>query len=279
MQSNRLSGKPNGHLSEDRTVEAKASKSVKLLATRQKVRLFILFALAITFPITVNYFSVVIPIPATKEGVLAFSSVFWLLWFLTAFYFGRAGCAYVCPLGALQETKDRMWPKQLPKAKNLKIVKYVLSTVWVGAIIAMAFIGTGITQVELLYHNEGYVSVDNVQGFTGYSIVVLVVLLPVLLMGKRGFCHYFCPWGVLNTVASKVKDWLRYPSLRLAVDRDKCSRCIACDQSCPMSLKVFKMVQRGAIDDKECILCGACVDVCPESAIRYSWGRPGKTEV
>jgi len=125
MQSNRLTEKPNGHLNEDRTVEAKASKNVKLLATRQKVRLFILFVLAITFPITVDYFSVVIPIPATKEGVLAISSVFWLLWFITAFYFGRAGCGYVCPLGALQETKDRMWPKRLPKIRNLKIVKYV----------------------------------------------------------------------------------------------------------------------------------------------------------
>jgi len=262
--------------SAERTSEVKTRKRARPLATRQKVRLFILFVMAITFPVTVNYFSVFLPILATYEGVLAFSSLFWLLWFVTAFYFGRAGCAYLCPLGALQETKDHMWPKRLAKVENLRIVKYILSVGWVGAIIAMAFISPGMTRVDLLYNNEGYVSVDNVQGVLGYSIVVLVVMLPVLLMGKRGFCHYFCPWGVLNMVASRVKGWLCYPSLHLEVDTKKCSRCIACDPSCPMSLKVFKMVQRGAIDDKECNLCGACVDICPEGAIRYSWGRPAK---
>jgi ferredoxin-type protein NapH len=276
---NKLLGKPNRYINEDRIVDARTSKNVKLLATRQKVRLFILFVLAITFPIIVDYFSVIIPITATKEGVLAFSSIFWLLWFVTAFYFGRASCAYVCPLGALQETKDRIWPKQLPKVKNLKIVKYILSVGWMAAITTMAFIGAGITRVDLLYRNNGFVSVHNIQGVIGYSIVVLVVMLPVFLMGKRGFCHYFCPWGVLNMVASRIKNWLRYPSLHLAVDRNKCSRCVACDQSCPMSLKVFKMVQSGFINDKECNLCGCCIDVCPEGAIRYSWGRPGKTEV
>ena len=129
----KLSDKPNRYLNEERTVDLRTSKNVKLLATRQKVRLFILYVLAITFPIIVDYFSVIIPITATKEGVLAFSSIFWLLWFVTAFYFGRANCAYVCPLGALQETKDRIWPKQLSKVKNLKIVKYILSVGWVAA--------------------------------------------------------------------------------------------------------------------------------------------------
>jgi ferredoxin-type protein NapH len=261
------------------TVESKASKDVKMLATRQKIRLITLFIMAITFPIIVDYFSVIIPVTAAKEGVLAFSSIFWLLWFVTAFYLGRAGCAYVCPLGALQETKDRLWHKRLPKVKYLKIVKYVLSIGWIAAIITMAFIGTGFPHVDLLYRNNGFVSVHDIQGVIGYSIVLLVVMLPVFVIGKRGFCHYFCPWGVLNMVAGIVKNWLRYPSLHLIVDRNKCSRCVSCDQSCPMSLKVFKMVQNGSLNDKECNLCGACVDICPKGAIRYSWGRPCKTDV
>ena len=211
--------------------------------------------------------------------MLAFSSIFWLLWFIAAFYFGRAGCAYICPLGALQETKDLMWPKRLPKSRRQRrFVKYILSAVWVGSIIVMALIGTGVTQVDLFYNNEGYVSVDSVQGIVGYLILVTVVMLPVFLIGKRAFCHYFCPWGVLNIVASRVKNWLGYPSLHLEVDKNKCSRCVACDQVCPMSLRVYRMVQSGIVDDHECNLCGACVDVCPDGAICYSWGRTSKTK-
>ena len=87
------------------------------MATRQKIRLTVLFLIMLTFPVTLNYFSVYLIIDASSQGVMAFSFFFWSLFTVTALLFGRAACGYVCPLGAIQETKDRMAPKKLKKIR------------------------------------------------------------------------------------------------------------------------------------------------------------------
>jgi len=213
-------------------------------------------------------------IEGSAQGIMTFSFFFWSLFTVTALLFGRAACGYICPLGAIQETKDRMAPKKLTKIKYLRVVKYTLAVGWVGAIVFAAISAGGYQQVNLLYNTESGVSVDSVQGWITYSIIVLIILLPVFFIGKRGFCHYFCPWGVLNIVGTKIKNFLRWPSLNLKAAPDKCKECRTCDKNCPMSLEVSKAVQSGSMDNTECILCGTCVDNCPNGVIKYSWHRP-----
>ncbi|MFC2010403.1 4Fe-4S binding protein [Chloroflexota bacterium] len=97
------------------------------MAIRQKIRLGILFIILLTFPITLNYFSVYLIIDASSQGVIAFTFFFWSLFLVTALFLGRAACGYICPLGAIQETKDRMGAKKLARIKYLKLIKYVLA--------------------------------------------------------------------------------------------------------------------------------------------------------
>jgi ferredoxin-type protein NapH len=246
---------------------------VLAMTTRQKVRLTILFLMLITLPVTLNYFSVFLIIEGSAQGVMAFSFFFWSLFILTALFLGRAACGYVCSLGAYQETKDRMVPKKLARIKYLRVVKYILCVAWVGAIVYFAISAGGYKTIDLLYNTESGVSVDSAQGWITYSIIVLVILLPVFFIGKRGFCQYFCPWGVLNITATKIKNFFRWPSLNLKPESDRCKQCKTCDNSCPMSLEPSKMVQSGSMDNTECILCGSCVDNCPNGAIKYSWRR------
>jgi ferredoxin-type protein NapH len=243
------------------------------LATRQKIRLIVLFLILLTFPITLNYFSVYLIIDASSQGVIAFSFFFWSLFIITALFFGGAVCSYVCPLGAIQETKDRMAGKKLSRIKYLKAVKYILAVAWVGAIIFAAISAGGYKTINLLYNTESGVSVDSAQGWITYFAIVIVVLLPVFFIGKRGFCHYFCPWGVLNITATKVKNFFRLPSLNLKAEAEKCTNCHTCDRNCPMSLEVNQAVQSGSMDNTECILCGSCVDNCPNGVIKYIWRR------
>ncbi len=77
-------------------------------------------------------------------------------------------------------------------------------------------------------------------------------------------------------IGTKVKSWLRLPSLRLGVTGKECQQCATCDKNCPMSLPVHTMVQRGSMENTECILCGTCVDNCPNKVIRFSWGYSNK---
>ncbi|MBA7492929.1 hypothetical protein ES702_03482 [subsurface metagenome] len=108
------------------------------MATRQQIRLAILFLILLTFPITLNYFSVYLIIESSGQGIIAFSFFFWSLFTVTALFFGRAACSYVCPLGAIQETKDRMAGKKLARIKYLKAIKYILAVAWVSAIVYAA---------------------------------------------------------------------------------------------------------------------------------------------
>lgn len=240
---------------------------------RQKVRLSILFILVITFPIIMNYLSVYLIIEGSSNGVIVFSFFFWTAWVILALIFGRASCGWICPLGAYQETKDRMSSKELKKIKNLKWIKYILAVAWIGAIIYFAVTAGGYKTVNLLYNTESGVSVNTAQSWITWGMIVIIILLPTFFIGKRGFCHYFCPWGVLNISMTKIKDFLHIPSLHLEAEKENCKHCGTCLSNCPMSLSVGDMIQAGSIKNSECILCGTCVDNCPNKAIKFSWGR------
>lgn len=246
---------------------------VPKMAVRQQIRLILLFLILLTFPITMNYLSVYLIIEGSAQGIATSSLFFWVLFTVTSVVFGRAVCGYICPLGAFQEIKDRMASKHLARIKHLKVVKYVLAVGWVGAIVWAAVYAGGYKTVNLLYNIESGVSIARAQGWIMYYIIAFVVLLPAFLIGKRGFCHHFCPWGILNTAGTKVKNYLRLPSLRLEAAPEKCKQCRTCAENCPMSLEVNRMVASGSMTNMECILCGTCTDNCPNKAVRYSWRR------
>jgi polyferredoxin len=247
------------------------------MAFRQKVRLTLLFTIMLTFPITMNYLSVYLIIESAGQGVVAFTLFFWSAFVLSALLLGRAACGYICPLGALQETKDRMLPKnRLARIKGLKAVKYVLAVAWVGGIAAAAISAGGYKTINLLYNMPSGISVDSPMNWITWGMIVLIVLLPAFFIGKRGFCHYFCPWGVLNMTATKIRDFIRLPALRLKSNPDACKQCHSCDRACPMSLNVSAMAKNGSMKNSECILCGTCADTCPNGVIAYYWGQPEK---
>ena len=250
------------------------SPKTPAMAGRQMLRLAILFFMVITFPILMNYFSVFLIIEGSSQGIMTFSFFLWTAWVVLALFFGRASCGWLCPLGAYQETKDRMVPRKLVRIRNLKWIKYVFASAWVGAIVYFATSAGGYKTIDLLYNTESFVSIDKAEGWFFWGMIVFLLMLPAFLLGRRGFCHYFCPWGVLNIAGTRIKDLLRWPSLHLESAGNRCKQCRTCLANCPMSLSVGDMIQSGQVRNDECILCGTCVDNCPNKAIIYSWNRP-----
>ena len=247
------------------------------MAARQKFRLTLLFFMFFTFPITLNYFSVYLIMESGSKGIANFSLFLWIFWVLVALVLGRVLCGYFCPLGAIQEVKDRMGGGRLRRVRYLKVIKYVLAVAWVGAVVWAVIYAGGYHSINLRYNTENFVSVDSAQSLVMFYIIAFVPLIPALFMGKRSFCRYFCPWGVLNTVSTRIKNFFGWkPSLNLKADSSKCEQCHTCEKACTMSLPVTQMVQSGNMDNGECILCGSCVDNCPRKVISYTWSRPPK---
>lgn len=108
--------------------------------------------------------------------------------------------------------------------------------------------------------------------------VILLILLPALLAGRRAFCHSLCwmaPFMILGYWVNRIT---RLPTLRLAARPSTCTHCQTCTRNCPMSLDVDGLVRLGDMDHTDCILCGSCVDNCPSGSIRYHFGKKPEQE-
>jgi len=236
---------------------------------RQRIRRKIIFFAFLLFPIILNYFSPALMMQGTASRVATASLFVWSAVFLTSLFVGRAFCGWGCPFHGVQLAWEKVADKPLKRVRHLRAAKYVLWAAWVGTVAALAIANGGWNRVGLLFMTPLGVSVDSAGSLITYYMLIGITLLPMAL-GKRGFCHYFCPFGVFSIVGAKISDALHLPSLRLLAEPARCRDCASCNKTCPMSLPVSEMVARRDMTDTECILCGNCIDGCARGAIRYS---------
>lgn len=235
---------------------------------RQNIRKLFIISAMLLFPITIFYFSPYLIIQGALEGVMTGSFLVFTGMLITSIFFGRLFCAYLCPAGGVQECATLVTTKS-PKQGWKNYIKYVIWTVWIFAIILCFFNRSKEISVNFFYMTDHGISIANIYAYIIYYGIILLIVIPALVGGKRTFCHYFCWMAPFMVIGSKLGQILHIKQLRLTPEKEKCISCHACDKACPMSLKVNKMVLEERMDDTECILCGACIDTCPKKAIRY----------
>ncbi|MHB1295927.1 MAG: 4Fe-4S binding protein [Anaerolineae bacterium] len=93
---------------------------------------------------------------------------------------------------------------------------------------------------------------------------VLVGILALNLVARRGWCRFLCPLGALYGLAARVA------RLRRRVTAD-CVACDRCSRACPQGAIA---AERGyASPSGECTLCLDCAVACPKGAIRIDTRR------
>jgi polyferredoxin len=173
---------------------------------------------------------------------------------------GRAICAFLCPLGLVQDITDRIRRKTKTEGLvmndrmygALKPIKWALVLIFIG----LCFAGGNFCNFCPM------VAVSPILAGISTSLYVSGFLLIFVLIGsffkRRLFCTV-CPLGTLMGLFHRIS------LFRVKKDCTACTECGACYEACPMGIKqIYTERSKADVTDANCIMCGECVRCCPE---------------
>ncbi len=242
--------------------------------SRQKIRKGLILFSFFLFPAFFYYLSPVLIILASAKGIINGSFLIFCLLFLSSLLFGRGYCGWVCPGSGCQEA---IFMAQNKKVMKGDLVKWFIWVPWIGTITFLAIRAGGYHQVDFFYETTHGFSVANLQALIIYlSILLVLIVFPAFLFGRRSFCHHLCWMAPFMIIGRAIRNRVKWPSLRLFAEKEKCINCHTCTENCPMSLPVEMMLSSNKMEHTECILCGTCADGCHEGVITLGFRQRNK---
>ncbi|KAF0092446.1 MAG: 4Fe-4S binding domain/4Fe-4S dicluster domain-containing [Fusobacteria bacterium] len=242
---------------------------MKVRSMRTKIRKGLVYMALLIFPLTLNYFSPYLSVMAAMEGIIAGSILVFCLMFLSGMIFGRAWCAWICPIAGLSELTNSLNGKTV-RSNRLSIIRYTIFLIWFSTIIIFLVLRGGILGIDPLFMSDNIISVDGPFKYITYYLVLAIFIIPNLIIGKRASCHSICWMSPFLEAGYLIGGLLRFRQLRIISDKDKCVKCQKCNVVCPMSINVMEELSDGVIGTKDCILCGECADSCPKDVLKYA---------
>jgi polyferredoxin len=193
---------------------------------------------------------------------------------MTGVVFGRFVCAFVCPMGLLQDILYLLkTPKLVRRLRFLQYIKYAVLAVFV-VILPLTIInelsglgqpwfckflcpsGTLFGAIPLLLIN------DFLRNFIGAQFVlkltVAIGITGAAVFVYRIFCRVLCPLGAIYALLNKIS------ILHLNYNREKCLSCKNCAKACQIRIEPTSQT-----NSAECVRCGKCVNACEHNALTY----------
>ena len=207
--------------------------------------------------------------------VLAGSPVDEILWFAGSFVvcvllLGRLLCAFVCPLGFVQdvihELRQKTHTEGIPL--NEKLYAWLRFIKW---IMLLIFLGIGLVGGSFCDFCPAITLSPALAGFKTSLYFSGFMMVAVLVSGffkRRCFCN-ICPMGYLLGLPH------RFSLVRLRKNAVACTECGACYEACPMGIKSIFTVRQGKnelsidVTTSDCIFCGECIRRCPEDGALF----------
>ena len=243
---------------------------------RQNIRKLILIISMLLFPVTIWYLSPYLIIQGAMEGIVCGSFIVFVCLLVGSVFLGRMFCGWLCPMGGMQECLFLVNEK-VPKQGWKNNIKYVIWIIWITVIVICFIFRKERITIDFLYMTDHGISVTAIYNYVIYYGVIVLVLIPAVLFGKRLFCHYFCWIAPFMVIGTRIRRFLHLPGLHITVKKENdCVSCGTCNKICPMGIHVSDMIHEGQVNRLECIQCGACIDSCPKNVLSY--GMTGRKE-
>ena len=196
----------------------------------------------------------------TVQRTFASTFIIFLAMMVMTLIAGPAFCGWVCPFGAAQEWVQKLGRKlfrrrlTLPDKldRPLRYLRYVL-LVWM-------FVGTGVYGFLIFRDYDPFIEFAHVMASdlfaegVKFSFFALIATFVAGLFVERPFCKYFCPLGGFIDIVAK------FGLIQVARKPLICENDGACDNACPVDIKISKSVGTPI----GCIGCMQCVASCPK---------------
>ncbi len=241
-------------------------------SSRQKFRKWLLVLSFVLLPITLVYISPIIILMGAAEGIATGSMILFIANFFLSLVVARLWCGWLCPMGAWQEICSPVMKHTVQEGWR-NSVKYLVTALWLALLAFLFFRAGGIRAVNPFYSTDHGLSITSLAPVVVVIVIFALIFTVAYFMGRRGFCHVFCPVAALMIAGRKIRNLIGWPALQLDADASRCIDCNRCSRECPMGLDVHDMVREEKMENAECIVCAGCADTCPEGAIRYGWAR------
>lgn len=206
---------------------------------------------------------------------ISFLVSFLALLLLSAF-FGRWYCAFLCPLGFLQDVAAWAGRKRRGYVKSNPILRASALACFIALGVGGAL---GLTSWLEPWSLAGRFFAYDVQplarlllradspllpwGFIAASGLAAALIIGTAAFRGRWFCNSLCPAGSLLGLLN------RKAPLRLRIDPGTCSSCGRCSSVCLADCLDGK---NRFLDASRCVYCLECVGTCPTGSVRYGRG-------
>lgn len=189
---------------------------------------------------------------------------------------GRFVCGFLCPFGLFQDLLYKIKTSKIeinPKIdKSLRYIKYFILVGFV-IITPIFFVdqfglgypafckyicpsGTLMGGIPLVIFG-GETFSNSIGGLYIWKVLILCICIFLSTKLYRPFCKYLCPLGAFYGMFNNFSIFYR-----LEVDKNHCTNCKACENTCKMKVDILKNP-----NSCECIRCGDCINVCNKGCI------------
>ncbi len=192
----------------------------------------------------------------------------------------RLFCAYVCPVGAIQELINMLTKKlKIKKFKSNFTIAHIIrlflfvTFIFLSATAIIYSVYEGTKYAKSLY--------DYVNAFHGlefgleenlieYLIHYLPFLLTIIFAFKyyRPFCHFVCPIGLFT-------HWTEQVSLfKIQFNKNNCNSCNKCVKEAPCY--AMKDILNSSTLRPDCFTCNVCIESCDQNALEIGIKKTNK---